>query len=194
MRTGCAPRWLVAVEPLVHMAFAHHSTVVGSSLVDYASSSHHFPFFLCQRLQCSAALLTCESAWVLQAHPCTAEAIHHTTHSAAHEQHTQRVRRIYTHASSFTSPATEKANSSLAPCVSSSVADLSSGWHVDGPLVCACSPLVSRSIPLSLLLPSSIDCSAAAAADKFPKRHRAKQAWLLLSRLWRPPSASFVAV
>ena len=91
LRTGCAPRWPVSVEPLVHMAFADDSTVVDDSLVDCASSSHQLSFFLCQRLQCSAALLAAESARVLQAHPCTTEAIHRTTHSAAHEQHTHRL-------------------------------------------------------------------------------------------------------
>lgn len=102
----------------------------------------------------------------------------HTAHTTAHEQHTHAVRRISMHASSFPSAASEMAKSALAPCIVSSVADLSSGWHADALLVCACSPLVSRFIPPSLLLPSSFDECGLLAAERsrIPKRHRAKQA------------------
>ena len=82
VRTGCALSRLVAMEPLVHMAFADDCTVIGDPLVDCASSSHQFPFFLCQRLQCSSTLLTSESAWVLQS-----ASIHRSTHPP---QSTQR--------------------------------------------------------------------------------------------------------
>jgi len=76
------------------------------------------------------------------------------------------------HASPFPSPATKMAKSAPAPCISSSVTDLSSGWHADGPLVCASTPLVFRSIPPSLLLSSSCNEWALLAAERNPKRHR----------------------
>ncbi len=148
-RTGCAPLRLVAVEPLVGLPFADDSCVVGSPLIDCATCLHQFPFCFCQRLQRSAALLAAESTWVLQTRADTEESMHHTAHSAAHEQHTHAVRRISMHASPFPSPATERAKSAAAPCIISSVADLSGRWHADASLVCSCSPLVSRSIPPS---------------------------------------------
>ena len=84
-RTGCAPRWLVPVKPLVGMPFADDSTVVDDSLVDCASSSHQLPFFLCQRLQCSAALLAAESAWPLQI-----ACMHRSTHASHSTQRSTR--------------------------------------------------------------------------------------------------------
>jgi len=80
------------------------------------------------------------------------------------------------HASPFPSPAAEMANSSLLPCIISGVADLSSGWHADPPLVYACSPLVFRSIHPPYAPPSLLDECAPLAAERNPKRHQAKQA------------------
>ncbi len=109
-----------------------------------------------------------------------AAVLHHSNRRAlrigsACQQHAHRLSASAIHDCRSPSAPTEMAKSALAPCIINSVADLSSGWHADGLLVCASTPLVFRSIPPSLLLPSSIDCSAPAAADKFPKRHRAKR-------------------
>ncbi len=156
-RAGCAPRRLVPVKPLVGMPFANHSTVAGRPCFDSASSSHQFPFFLCEGLQCSSTLLTSESARMLHTHEYSRQAMSAQAHSTAHEQHTHRLSASAIHDCRSPSAATEMANSFLAPCVSSSVADLSCGWHADGPLVCACCARVSRSIPPSLLLPSVVD-------------------------------------
>jgi len=87
------------------------------------------------------------------------------------------------HASPFPSPATKMAKSAPAPCISSSVTDLSSGWHADGPLVCASTPLVFRSIPPSLLLSSSCNECALLAAERIPKRHRGQVSPFLLQGL-----------
>ena len=90
MRTGCAPRRLVAVEPLIGVPLTHDSGVVGHSLIDCASSSHQFPFSLCDGLQCSAALLTAESAWPLQI-ACMHRSTHahHSTQRSTRAAHTQ---------------------------------------------------------------------------------------------------------
>ena len=133
----------------------------------------------CSSLSIRCMPLQLESAGPPQTHHVceeTTSRANTTAHSAAHEQHTHAVRKIYTQASPFTSAASEMAKSALAPCISSRVADLSSWRHADPPLVCACSPLVSRSIPSPLLPPSPFDEWALLAAERIPKRPRAKQA------------------
>ena len=116
-RTGCALSRLVPVQPLIGMPLADDGAVVCDSLVDCAASSHQLPFFLRQRLQCSSALLTAESAWVLQTHEYSTQAMSARTHSAAHEQHTRRLSASAIHCCTSPSPAAEMANSSLLPCV-----------------------------------------------------------------------------
>ena len=118
---------------------------------------------------CMENLLTAESAWVLQAHACTDQPMHHTVHSAAHEQHTHRLSASAMHNCRSPRAAIEMAKSSLLPCIISSVADLSSRWHTDGPLVCACCARVSRSIPPSHVLPSSVDECAPLLPREFPR-------------------------
>ena len=100
---------------------------------------------------------------------CTAQPAHHTAHAAAHEQHTHGVRTISMHALSFPSTAGRTPICSPAPCILSSVADLSCGWHAHGPLVCAPIPLVSRSIPPLPVLPSSVDECAPLLPREFPR-------------------------
>ncbi len=169
LRTGCALSRLVAVQPLVDVSLTDHCAVVGHPLVDCASFSHRFPFLLLQGLQRSATLFAAESARVLQAHPCATTAIHHTAHSAAHKQHTHILSVSAMHSCKSPSAATEMAKSALAPCIISSVADLSRGWHADSPLVCACSARVSRSIPPPHVPPSSVDGCVPLLPREFPR-------------------------
>ncbi len=84
-RTGCAPHRLVPVQPLIGVPLTDDSGVIGHSLIDCASSSHQFPFSLCQRLQCSSALLTSKSARVLHTYEYSRQAMSAQTHHAAHE-------------------------------------------------------------------------------------------------------------
>jgi len=84
-RAGCASLWLVTVEPLIGVPLTDDSGVVGHSLIDCASFSHQPPFFLCDGLQCSAALLTAESAWPLQI-----ACMHRSTHAPHSTQHSTR--------------------------------------------------------------------------------------------------------
>ena len=156
-RTGCALGRLVAVKPLVDMPFAHDSSVVEGHCFRCASSSHQLPFLCCQRLQQTAARLATESAGMLHVHADAEQPMHRTAHSAAHEQRTHILSASAMHNCKSPSPASEMGKSALAPCIISSVADLSSGWHADGLLVCASLPLVSMFLPPPLLLPSSLD-------------------------------------
>jgi len=111
---------------------------------------------------------------------CVSAQARHSQHSTQHiAQHTSSIHRLSasgTHNCRSASPTTEMAKSALTPCIVSSVADLSSGWHADGLLVCASTPHVSMSIPPSLLLSSSCNEWALLAAERIPKRHRPKQA------------------
>jgi len=90
-RAGCALSRLVPVQPLVDMMLADDSAIVHDPRIDGASCSQQFPFFLCQRLQCSSTPLPAESARVLHAHESSKQAMSARTHSAAHEQHTHRL-------------------------------------------------------------------------------------------------------
>jgi hypothetical protein len=88
---GSALRRLVAVEPFIGMSLADDSGVVGHSLIDCAALSHQLPFFLCEGLQCSTALLTAESAWPLQI-ACMHRSTHasHSTQRSTRAAHTQK--------------------------------------------------------------------------------------------------------
>jgi hypothetical protein len=94
---GSAPRRLVAVEPLVHVSLTDDCTIIGDSVVHQAACSHHCPFLLSQGLQRSSTLFTAQSARVLEAHPRTQQAIHHTPHTAPHAQHTRTLSASGTH-------------------------------------------------------------------------------------------------
>jgi hypothetical protein len=93
-----------------------------------------------------------------------------TADSAAHEQHTHAVRRIYTQASPFTSTAGEMPNPLLAPCVFCTAADLASGRHADALFVCASFCGVSRSIHPPHAVLALLDRCAPLAAERNPKR------------------------
>jgi hypothetical protein len=116
-RTRCAPRRLVAVDPLVDVPLADHRAVVHHPLGDCASTPQQTPLCFRQRLQNSAALLAAESAGVLTARPSTAEAIHCTADSAAHSQHTHGTSASDTQCWRLTSHAAASAFAWPAPCV-----------------------------------------------------------------------------
>ncbi len=125
---------------------------------------------------CSSALSVCQGPAHSSSRRRQGDSTHRTIahqrvppHSTQRStQHTLAVRRISMHASQFPSAATKMAKSALAMCISSSVTDPSSGWHADGSLVCAYSPLVSRSIHPPHALSSSVNCSA---TTNFPREH-----------------------
>jgi hypothetical protein len=116
LRTRCAPRRLVAVEPLVGMLFAHHCAVIDCPLVDRAACSQQNPLFLLQRLQGTSAVLAAESAWPLQAHPIVAVAIHRTAHSAPHKQNIHTLSASGTRHCRSASHGSEMAPASLPLC------------------------------------------------------------------------------
>jgi hypothetical protein len=112
LRAGGAPRRLVPVKPLVDMPLTNDRSVVDCSLIDCASSSQQLPFCLRQRLQRSSALLATESAWVLQTHEYSRQAMSARTHSTTHEQHTYTLSAKYTQHCRSTSHASEMGESS----------------------------------------------------------------------------------
>ena len=175
-RASGAPRRLVAVQPLVDVALTDDVTVIDWLLVNRASSSQQQPFIRLQRLQCSATLLASKRARVLHTHPCAAEAIHRSAHSASHKQSSRRVRRISTQALRFPRAAGEMPNPLCAPSVIDGVADLASGRHADALLVCASFCGVSRSIHPPHAVLALLDRCAPLAAEKNPKRRQAKHA------------------
>ncbi len=156
-RTGCALRRLVAVEPLVAMFLAYDRTVLCRLSIHCASTVQQLLLYCRHSLQHCIAAISADCALALCVSTSRSQPAQHTAHSAAHEQHTRKRSASYTQCIQSTSPAIEMAKSALAQCVGSSVANLSGRWHADGSLVCACSPRVPRSIPPSLLLPSSVD-------------------------------------
>ncbi len=156
-RTGCAPRRLVAVQPLVAVLLAYDRAVLHCLPIHLASTVQQLLFCCRHSLQHGIAAISANRALALRGSTSRSQPAQHIAHSTAHDQHTHRLSASGTHNCRSASPATEMANSTLPPCILSSVADLSCGWHADGPLVCAPIPLVSRSIHPPLVLPSSVD-------------------------------------
>ena len=105
-------------------------------------------------------------------HPFKVRTIHHTTQHTPHEQHTHGVRGISMHVLPFPSAAGKTLISLFFLFSACCTADLSSGWHADGSLLCACSALVSMSIHPPSAVFSSLECIVLLTAEKNPKTNR----------------------